>query len=55
MNKFSIVVAHTRNLGIGYKNKLPWPQLKEDMNRFRKLHRAHPHAALCDVVSDIAL
>lgn len=34
---FNIIVAHTKNLGIGYNNKLPWNQIKEDMAHFKEI------------------
>ena len=35
---FSIVVGYLKsNRGIGFKNKLPWPHIKEDMQRFTKI------------------
>ena len=35
---FSIVVAYTKKcFGIGFRNKLPWTHIKEDMNRFTKI------------------
>lgn len=36
MNNFSIIVAASKNLGIGYEGKLPW-KLKGDMNYFKKI------------------
>ena len=32
---FKIIVAATRNFGIGYKNKLPW-HIPEDLKHFSK-------------------
>ena len=34
MKKLNLIVAHSKNNGIGYKNDLPWPMNKEDMKRF---------------------
>ena len=31
-----LIVAFSRNYGIGYKNKIPW-LLKKDLNYFKKL------------------
>lgn len=31
------IVAVDKNQGIGYKNSMPWPFLKEDMNWFKKM------------------
>lgn len=31
------IIATEKNNGIGYKNALPWPFMKEDMNFFRNL------------------
>lgn len=34
---FNIIVAHSKNLGIGNNNKLPWSQIKEDMVHFKEI------------------
>lgn len=34
MKKFNIIVAYSKNKGIGYNNTLPWPKIKKDMSRF---------------------
>jgi dihydrofolate reductase len=34
---FNIIVAHTKNRGIGYKNDLPWPRITKDMDFFRNI------------------
>jgi len=34
--KINIAVAFSKNYGIGFKNNLPWPHLKEDMRLFSK-------------------
>jgi len=36
-NKFNIIVAHTKDHGIGFNNGLPWKSIKKDMDFFRKL------------------
>ena len=33
----SLILATDKNGGIGYKNGLPWPLLKEDMKKFKSL------------------
>jgi dihydrofolate reductase/thymidylate synthase len=35
--EFSVVVAFTPKYGIGKKGNLPWPSIRPDMERFRKL------------------
>lgn len=35
-DNFSIIVAVSKNFGIGYEGKLPW-KLKEDINYFKKI------------------
>ena len=35
--KLNVILASTRDLGIGHKNDLPWPRLKQDMKMFRRL------------------
>lgn len=41
MNKIKkplkVILATTRNLGIGKDNNLPWPRLKNDMKLFKKI------------------
>jgi hypothetical protein len=41
MNKmikpFSVIVAHSRNGGIGLKGELPWPHLKKDFAHFKRV------------------
>lgn len=32
-----IILASTKNLGIGKNNDLPWPKLKNDMKLFKKI------------------
>ena len=32
-----LILATDKNGGIGYKNKLPWPSLKKDMEKFKSL------------------
>lgn len=32
--KLNMILATTRDLGIGFKNDLPWPRLKNDMKYF---------------------
>ena len=34
---FHIIVAHCKNHGIGYQNKLPWKTIKKDMAKFKQL------------------
>lgn len=34
---FKIICAVDRNGGIGFKNQLPWPKIKEDMKYFREI------------------
>lgn len=33
----NLILASTRNLGVGYKNNLPWPFLKSDMKFFKDI------------------
>lgn len=35
--KLSVILASTRDLGIGRNNDLPWPKLKQDMKLFKNL------------------
>jgi len=39
--KINLIVAYDDNRGIGYKNGLPWPVNKEDMERFKRLTEGH--------------
>ncbi len=32
----NLILASTRKMGIGYKNDIPWPFLKQDMIHFNK-------------------
>ena len=36
-NKFNIIVAHTKDHGIGFNNDLPWNSIKQDMDFFKNL------------------
>lgn len=38
---WSMIVAHTKDNGIGYKGELPWPRLSEDLKRFYRLTKGH--------------
>ena len=33
----NLILATDKNGGIGYKNRLPWPSLKKDMEKFKSL------------------
>lgn len=35
--KINMILASTRDLGIGLNNDLPWPKLKRDMNFFKSI------------------
>lgn len=39
--KISIIVAMAENRAIGYKNKLPWGRLPEDLKRFKEITLGH--------------
>lgn len=50
MNKINkplkVILASTRNLGIGKDNDLPWPRLKNDMKLFKKITSGENQNAL---------
>lgn len=39
--KISIIVAMAENRAIGYRNKLPWSRLPEDLKRFKEITLGH--------------
>lgn len=41
MTKFELIMASDINGGIGYKNQLPWPKMKNDLQRFKNLTVGH--------------
>lgn len=41
MKMWSMIIAHTKDYGIGFRGLLPWPTIRTDMRRFRHLTMGH--------------